>query len=146
MMVPGRAQRIDDWRNAGWDRGDLCPWYTDCQQLRDETRSDSCTCTMHSIVVGRCTDVLVLYYTTSISMAMATTIHVPCDQDASHHDHRDLTLHYQHQIRRPCEPTAALARVHVGSLLTRETAPGAPRRWHLDEPRSSDRRYPRPDP
>jgi len=50
------------------DRGDLqCPWYTDCQQLRDETRPVSCTST--SVQYTSSTihyTTLVLYYPTII--------------------------------------------------------------------------------
>jgi len=44
-------------------------------------------------------------------------------------DHRNLTLHYHH-LPVPVDPAsieAAWSRVHVGSLLTRETAASAPR-------------------
>jgi len=94
-----------------WDRGDLCPRYTDCQQLRDETRPDSCISTSVPYTSGAIHyTILVLYYTTTISstrcMTMyaipvvwsgrsrATTLHVTVRPRPLILSHRDLTLHY----------------------------------------------------
>jgi len=45
LFIPGTK------RSSAWDRGDLCPWYTDCQQLRDETRADTMYQAVYSIPV-----------------------------------------------------------------------------------------------
>jgi len=66
-----------------WDRGDTCPWYTDCQQLRDETSAVSCT----RIHVGY----------SSREMQCYTSIVLPCTilpvwSVTDGHDHPRVTI------------------------------------------------------
>jgi len=70
------------------------------------------------------------YYQYQDQHAEATTSHVHAAK-VRHPliDHRDLTLHHHQHVPVPGDPArqvAASVRVHVGSLLTRETAPSAP--------------------
>jgi len=70
--------------------------------------------------------------------ALLTRDHATMDL---HHYHRDLTLpHHIPVSGDPASIVAAWARVHVGSLLTRETAPSAPRYdGTTRDPRNDDR-------
>jgi len=47
-----------------WDRGDLCPRYTDCQQLRDECRPAIMYMVQYCLPVVLYT--ILYYYTTTI--------------------------------------------------------------------------------
>jgi len=65
VLVHDMKLPVHTWnQGAGaWDRGDLCPRYTDCQQLRDERRYRSVYMVQYCIPVVLYT---ILYYYTTI--------------------------------------------------------------------------------
>jgi len=119
-----------------------CPRYTDCQQLRDETRADTTYTLVYTIPVVLYT--ILLYYTilppssdvpqghetAADTLVLDTWDKVPPGPSAAMTAGILVigtdTTHDLPVSGDPARQVAASVRVHVGSLLTRETAPSAP--------------------
>jgi len=95
VVVLGRGATWRSWPRrhwTKWDRGDLCPRYTDCQQLRDECRPATVYVVQYCIPVVLYT--ILYYYTTIISSLLGPrpdTASGPADPSPDSHRDRHYT-------------------------------------------------------